>query len=72
MLVTLQNVYIFFLFPYLKTSSYETIQKELNVRCHIEIKLSVISQLSLDRTLFSFALIKTFTRLSSVLANNVK
>ncbi len=49
-----------------------TIQKELKVRCHIEIKLSVILQLSLDRMLFSFALIKTFTRLSSVLVNNVK
>lgn len=47
----------------------ETILKELNVRCHIKIKLSAISQLSLDRTLFSFALIKTFARLSSVMSS---
>lgn len=41
-----------------KQALMEGIQMELNVRCHTEIKLSAILQLSLDRTLFSFALIK--------------
>ncbi len=82
-LFTLQMLYVswlykwivhlsFFLFCGSLSKNKLTIQRELKVRCHIEIKLSVISQLSLDRMLFSFALIKTFTRLSSVLVNNVK
>lgn len=83
-LLTLRTLYVGWLykidFPsmYFFCSLFETkllleaIQMELNVRCHTEIKLSAISQLSLDRTLFSFALIKMITRLSFPLVNNVK
>lgn len=69
--------FFFFFFPFLwfliwKQALMEAIQMELNVRCHTEIKLSAISQPSLDRTLFLFALIKMITRLSFALVNNVK
>lgn len=73
--LTLQNrlsIYVFFCSLFENKLLLEAIQMELNVRCHTEIKLSAISQLSLDRTLFSFALIKMITRLSFPLVNNVK
>lgn len=86
-LLTLRTLYVgwlykidfpsmyFFLFLWFliwKQALMEAIQMELNVRCHTKIKLSAISQLSPDRTLFSFALIKMITRLSFALVNNVK